>query len=256
MTLDAEREALILSLVDRLNETLLAANETEGDDRAGRQAQGVDLIEELSNYAIDLLEGREDLLEELIMQMVKQRLPDDAVADFDNLVSSLNEIVAMGAHRFRQTKAAQNPTAPVPPAQGEQCQQEEQITDQAPTVQKFPVVETASIEEDTVLEPEPETKAPRCRPSPQPAVDPVLQALSMAFPGQRVEQGYLFHGARLPYFLPEERLVVFIGEGGSRLGALQQFYFRQEGLKTVSLDAELAVDVRQAAQFIRRTKKL
>jgi hypothetical protein len=184
----------------------------EGETRDLHQDKAVDLVVELSSTAADLLEGRLDLLEKLLEQLVLQRLPDK---DLGAVYAELQDIITRGVKRYlEKVKAVDfNPSHTVP----HQDYPSKHVTSEPP--------------------------------------DPILEALAKAFPGSTIHRNWSFHGAFLPYYLPEHRLAVAI-EGRHRAGSRQEYYCRQEGILLVWLPQAAASDPRWVARILRQTKAL
>lgn len=221
--IDREREARILALTDRLVEAAMALNLLEGEARAEQRDKGAALAAELAGLAVDLLEGRTDLLEKLLEQLVAQRLPSHQVLEsFGSFSSDLKELLQLGLARYREEAAK--------PKQGQRPE---------------------------ALSASPKDGLPNARPEPATARadDPILQALAVVFPGREVQKGVPFHGTVLAYYLPQEKLAVAV-EGRYGCGkARQEYYCRLEGINLITLDAATAANPWRAAQAIRQGRR-
>ncbi|MBC7347379.1 MAG: hypothetical protein H5U00_07990 [Clostridia bacterium] len=225
--MDREREARILALVDQLIEAAMGLGLLEGEARAAQWEKGRGLVKEVAGLAVDFLEGRSDLLENLLEQLAAQRLPDrEILKGFGSFGADLKEIIREGVARYREQVTKQE----APPQEG-----------QVPPLLPGPEVEVRGV-------------AP-AEHRPLPAADAVLRALALVFPGREVQQGYPFHGTTLAYYLPQEKVAVAVeGKfGGGK--ARQEYYCRLEGINLIILDAASAANPWRAAQVIRQARR-
>lgn len=214
---DREREACILALTDRLVEAAMALNLLEGEARAEQQDKGAALAAELAGLAVELLEGRSDLLEKLLEQLVAQRLPSQQVLEsFGSFASDLKELLQLGLARYRGEGRQREPTAASPAA---------------PLAASRPEAAAAAT---------------------APAADPVLQALAAVFPDCEVQRNVAFHGTVLPYYLPQQKLAIAVAGGRESKEARREYFCRLEGIELITLDAAAAANPWLAARAIRR----
>ncbi|MGB9886705.1 MAG: hypothetical protein ACPLPT_09355 [Moorellales bacterium] len=223
-----EWEARLLSLVDQMLEAVAVLARAPEEERGEQFARAIGLAEQASAMAVELLEGRVELLGKLMEQLVAQRLSRlEWPRDAGGLQRELQEVIRRGVERLGEKPS---PTE----------------------VETGEVIAAKVPEPPTVSEPSraaKEATAPVRLSSP---VDPVRKALAVLFPGREVREGYPFHGTVLGYYLPQERVAVTVeGRYGARK-ARQEYFCRQEGITLVVLDPDSAGDPYRAAQAIRQ----
>jgi len=176
-----------------------------------------------AEMAVELLEGRTELLERLLEQLVAQRLAGtEWVRTSEWFRRELQSVIRSGIERYRTGLESREAASPEVLAEAQA-----EAGEPAP-----PAAEPGEREE--------------C------AGDPLRRALALLFPGREVRERYAFHGTLLDYFLPQERLALAV-EGRPGVRPVRQEYFcRQEGITLVVLDPATAEDAWQAARFIRR----
>jgi hypothetical protein len=220
----------LLSLVDQMLEAVAALARTPEEGRSEQLTRAINLAEQAAEMAVELLEGRAELLGKLMEQLVAQRLaylewPRGAAGP----QQELQEVIRRGVERFRERPA---------PTEGETGE----VTTAGPVPQERPAVS----ESDAVA------AAPggACAPA-----DPVRKALAALFPGREVREGYPFHGTVLGYYLPQERLAVAVEGRYGVKRARQEYFCRREGITLVMLDPASAGDPYRAAQVIRQAAR-
>lgn len=233
-----KEERRVLEAVDRFIQTAMAISLLEGEGREAEAAKARQMLQELTFLVLPFLEGRKDLVTEMIRQLVMQRLPSPKVlesfGDFKDVLEGL--LVSCPAAELLED----GPAGPEAPVTGEDSG--EGAVSAGNTVVPVPAPCKQKGESGGGVQPEPE-------PEPE---DPVVRSLQRVFPGERVVKNHALRGVTLAYYLPGRNLALEVAGEVDRQAERKAYLCRQQGILLVTVSPQQAGYWREMARCIRR----
>ncbi|TDA64529.1 MAG: hypothetical protein D9V47_13945 [Clostridia bacterium] len=262
-----KEERRVLEAVDKFIQAAMAITLLEDTGREAEIAKARQTLQELRELVLPFLEGRTDLVTEMLQQLVMQRLPAAKVLEgFGDFKDIVEELLA--------GTAAEHPDAALtggeaPEAGGEsgaggmagepsvlQKPGEDpgtQAGDLAPGGGGGEAWAAAGVAKGAHRESSPAGVGDGARPGPA-SEDPVIRSLRQVFPDERVVKNYVLRGVTLSYYLPGQDLAVEIAGEKDRDAERKAYLCRQQGIRLVTVSRRQAAYWRELGRCIQRAR--
>ena len=207
-----EMEKKILAGIDGLVHLLINLSCVQGKQKDELLEQAIQMVRDVTPPLLVLLGGKEEHLENLLRQLITQKLPSGIAMDsFGPLRHDLNTILTLAFFREPEEEA------PI-------------IPEDVPV--EVPVAATPTPETTAIPEQEDTTAAPAV--STKPGQDLAL-LLQRIFPAATIHQGYMFRSLYLDYYLPEQNLAILIIYSEVRIIPIVEHLLKKSGITLVKL---------------------
>lgn len=206
-------EKKILDNINRVVNILIELSCMDGTNKGSHYDEAAGLLKEIHPLLLRLVDGKEELLDSLIKQLVSQKMPHPSIlSSFGNLQNDLNNIISMALNLYQEKEEAvleEPQTVPEPPAED------------------YP--ETDVPEEKIAAE------------SPQGIID-------IIYAKEKVIKDYFFRSLRFDYYLPE-RKVGILTTNVSRKHLIHDTLLKKEGISLVEINPNDPACVRKLPRF-------
>lgn len=258
MAASRKEERRVLEAVDRFIQAAMAISLLEGEGRETEAAKAGQMLQELREIVLPFLEGRTDLVTEMVGQLVMQRLPSPKVLEgFGDFKSVLEELLASAAEEHPDAVPTGSEVPGIGPEQAILREPgEDTLTPSGP-----PTSEEVGREARTAAGGgdggHRETSIPGVQggvsPEPEPE-DPVVRSLRHVFPGERVAKNYALRGVTLAYYLPGRDLALEVAGEVDRQVERKAYLCREQGILLVTVSPRQAAYWRELARCLRRAR--
>lgn len=215
-----ELEKSILAGIDRLVHVLIDISCADGRQKDNLMEQAIQMVRDVTPHLLVLLGGKEEHLENLLRQLISQKLPPAlALNSFGPLKRDLDIILTLAFFRDPEEATVTLPeiepeeppieAATMTPVAIEVAQEYVTVSPQQETIPP-PVVTTHSKQDLAIL-------------------------LKHFFPGTTIYQRYMLRSLQLDYYLPEEKLAVLISYPGVRTIPSLELLLKKEGITLLKL---------------------
>lgn len=238
-----EMERNILAGIDRLVHVLIDLSCAQGKEKDELLEQAIQMVRDVTPPLLVLLGGKEEHLENLLRQLITQKLPSGLALDsFGPLKRDLDTILTMAFFRDPEETTQPMPEE-VPDEVPDEVPEEVPANEQEPMEEATPETTAIPEQEDTTVSPAVSTK---------PGHDLAL-LLQRIFPAATIHQGYMFRSLCLDYYLPEQSLAILIIYPGVRTIPALEHLLKKVGITLVKLQPS---ELDHPALFVQKLSRM
>lgn len=243
-----ELEKGILAGIDRLVHILIDSSCTEGRRKDILLEQAVQMVRELTPLLLTLLGGKEEHLENLLRQLISQKLPPGCALDsFGHLGNDLDWILASAF--FKAPEEASSETVPEETVSKEAVSEKSELEnhdseDTKESAESLPNMDLFRRESEEV--------APGTDYVPKPAFT-FASFLRRRFPDALIQEKYLFRCLCVDFYLPDKKLAILLLYPGVRTIPVYDLLLKKEGITLLKLQPE---ELEQPAGLLQKLSHL
>lgn len=218
-------EKTILNKIEELVKILIELSNLKNDDEKKElHNEGIDKCREIIPLLLHFLEGKEQYVEPMIYQLVREKLPEPIILNsFGQLQEELNFVVHKSIHDFKTYNEIVKP---------------EILETETVEVAQKSHLEGNLQSENTVID----------------SKSTLYQCLAKAFPNSTIIENYKIRGQRIDYFIRELKLA-FTAELTPYQLARLNYVCTQDNIKLFPVPKKLIKNPKKLALFI-KTQKL
>ncbi len=203
-------ENKIITNVNQVVRILVSASNTYGNRLDEEIDNAISLLKEIKPYLLQLIDGKEYLMESLLKQLISQQLPHPYLLNsFGELQNSINKVI----------------TLTVKEPSGETQNKPETLGISEENTEHHTVVSEA-IDTSDVAPPEEETK---------PYAIDFNDAVMSAYPNEKVIKNYEYRSLVIDYYLPNKKTAFILPHNAQRLPKLYRRLLQKDNINAIEI---------------------